>query len=146
MPNFAELLNKPAGQAKKPTVLDAGDYPVVIKGHEFGESSNKKTPYVRFNLGVLGWPEGATPQTDEEGDVVDLSKKSLRRDFFLTDDALYRLDEFLRDELGIAVEGRSYAETLPETTGAQCIADVRQGINQNTNALFNDVAGLRKAS
>lgn len=146
MPNFAELLNKPSGQAKKPPVLDAGMYPVVIKGHEMDESSNKKTPFIRFNLGVLGWPDGAEPQTDDEGKALDLSKKTLRRDFFLTDDAMWRLDEFLRDELGLTLEGRPYTEVLLETTGAQCLADVRQGFNQNTNALFNEVAALKKAA
>lgn len=144
MPNFADLLNKPSGQAKKPPVLDAGDYPGVIKGHEMGESSQKKTPYVRFNLGLIGWPEGAEAQIKEDGTPIDLAGKSLRRDFFLTDDALWRLDQFLRDELGLELEGRSYAEVLPETTGSQVLIEVRQGMNQQTNDLFNEVAGLRK--
>ena len=145
MPNFAELLNKPAGEAKKPPVLDAGDYPGVIKSYEMGESSQKKTPYVRFMVGLTGWPEGAEPQTREDGTPIDLSTKTLRRDFFITDDALWRFDEFLR-AIGIDPTGRTYADLLPETVGAGVLAEVRQGMNQNSNDLFNEIAGLKSLS
>lgn len=142
MPDFASLLNKPAGEAKKPPVLDAGDYPGVIKSYEPGESSQKKTPFIRFQVGLTGWPEGADPQTREDGTPIDLSTKTLRRDFFLTEDALWRLDEFLRS-IGVEVSGRTYADALPETVGAGVLVEVRQGMNQQSNDLFNEVAGLK---
>ncbi len=145
MPNFADLLNKPAGEAKKPPVLDAADYPGVIKTYEPGESSQKKTPFVRFNIGLTGWPEGAEPQLKEDGTPIDLSTKSLRRDYFLTPDAMWRLDEFLRG-IGIELAGRSYMDVLPETVGAAVLVEVRQGMNQQNNDLFNEVAGLKALS
>lgn len=143
MPDFASLLSKPAGEAKKSPVLDAGDYPGVIKGWEPGESSQKKTPFVRFNLGLTGWPEGADPQQKEDGSVIDLSTKSLRRDYFLTPDALWRFDEFLKD-CGIELNGRTYMDVIPETIGMGVLVEVRQGMNQTTNGLFNEVAALKK--
>lgn len=142
MPDFTKLLSVPAGQAKKPPVLDAADYPGVIKGYELGESTQKKTPYVRFNLGLTGWPEGAEPQTKESGEPIDLSTKSLRRDYFLTPDALWRLDEMLK-AIGIEAAGRSYQDILPETVGSAVLVEVRQGMNQTTNDLFNEVNQIR---
>lgn len=142
MPDFSSLLSKPAGEAKKPPVLDAADYPGVVKGYELGESSQKKTPYVRFNLGLTDWPEGAEPQTRDDGTPIDLSAKSLRRDYFLTDDALWRLDALLKD-LGIEANGRTYMDILPETVGASVLVEVRQGMSQTTNDLFNEVANIK---
>jgi hypothetical protein len=144
MPDFSSLLSKPAGEAKKPPVLDAGDYPGVIKGYELGESSQKKTPYVRFQIGLTGWPDGADTQTREDGTPIDLSTKALRRDYFLTPDALWRLDEMLKS-LGIDMAGKSYQDILPETVGTGIIAEVRQGMNQQTNDLFNEVNGIKAA-
>lgn len=142
MPDFSSLLSKPAGEAKKPPVLDAGDYPGVIKGYELGESSQKKTPYVQFNVGLTSWPDGVEPQTREDGTAIDLSTKSLNRKMFLTPDALWRLDQMLKD-LGIEMSGRSYQDILPETVGTSILVEVRQGLNQQTNDLFNEVNNIK---
>lgn len=144
MPDFSSLLSKPAGEAKKPPVLDAGDYPGVIKGYEPGESQQKKTPYVQFNIGLTGWPDGADPQLREDGTPIDLSTKSLNRKMYLTPDALWRLDEMLKS-LGVDMAGRSYEDILPETIGMSIVAEILQRMNQQTNDLFNEVNGIKAA-
>ncbi len=142
MPNFHELLSKPAGQAKKPQALPVGDYPGVIKGYTTGETNNdKKTPFVRFNLGITDWPEGAEPQLKEDGTPVDLSTKALRRDMYLTPDALWRLDELLRG-LGLAIEGASYEDLLPQTVGNSVLVEVRQYLSRD-NEVGNEVQQVR---
>lgn len=146
MADFSTLLSKPAGQAKRPPALDVGDYPGVIKGYEMGDQNRNKTPYVRFNLGLVGWPDGATPQTKEDGAEIDLSAKSLRRDFYLSDDAIWRLDEMLRN-LGITMTGtETYLDVLPQTVGASVLVEVRQYMNQQTNDIGNEVQGLKALS
>lgn len=140
MPDFTSLLRKPAGEAKKPEALNAGDYPGVIKSFEVGDANKNKTPYARFHLGMTGWPADGEAQ---EG--VDLSKRQLRRDYFLTDEALWRLDELIT-ELGIAAEGRSYEEILPEMVGAQVLIEVQQYMNQQTNEIGNQVGSLKPLS
>lgn len=145
MPDFTSLLNKPAGQATKPEALNVGDYPGVISGYEMGEARNeKKTPFVRFGLKLIGWPEGAEPQTKKDGSPMEVNGKTLRRDFYLTDDAMWRLDELLRG-LGIDLEGKSYLEVLPMTVGSQVLVEVRQYLNQQTNEVGNEVQGLKAA-
>ena len=140
MPDFSSLLKKPAGEAKKPDALNAGDYPGIIKSFEMGDANKNKTPYVRFNVGLTSWPD--EPQTDAAGTPIDLSKRQLRRDFFFTEEALWRLDAFLA-EIGISAKGRSYEEALPETVGANILVEVQQYMNQQTNEIGNQIGGLK---
>lgn len=139
MPDFTELLRKPAGEAKEPEPLPQAEFPAIIKSHEFGDNNRNKTPYVRYHLAYTGWPEGVEPV---EG--IDLTKKTGRKDFYLTEDSLYRLDDFLRG-LGIELEGRSYEETIPEAVGMHVIAEVVQQLNQQTNKPFNLINDVRPA-
>lgn len=83
-------------------------------------------------------------QLDEGGEAIDLAKRQLRRDFFITEDALWRLDEFL-GALGIELTGRSYEETIPEAVGKNVEIEVQQYMNQQTNDIGNQVGALKAA-
>lgn len=142
MANFSELLKKPAGEAKKPPALPAADYPGIIKSFELGDNNKNKTPYVRFHLGLLGAAE-TVDAAEFEG--IDLSKRQLRRDFYLTEDSLWRLDEFLR-AVGVESAGRNYEEVLPEVVGKNVVVEVQQYLNQQTNEIGNQVGKLTAQS
>lgn len=144
MPDFTKLLGKSAGSAKKPVALDPGEYPAIIKSHEMGESRQKKTPFVQYNIGYTGWPEGTDPQVDNEGEEIDLSKKTHNIKFYLTDDAMFRLDDFLRG-LEVDLEGKTYLEAIPEAEGLAVVADVGQFLNQDTNETGNQINKVRPA-
>jgi len=139
--DFSSLLRQPAGQAKKPPVLDAGNYPATVRSYEVDNKNKNKTTYVRFHVGYTGWPDGASPQTNEDGTIIDLSKRQGRRDFFLTPDALWRLDEFLRS-CGVDLAGRSYEEVLPEIVNKSVVASVKQYMNERNNDLGNEIDAL----
>lgn len=150
-PNFSHLLKRPAGQAKKPEALPVGDYPGIIKGFEIGDQNKNKTVYARFQLGLTAWPdsvdetERSKTGADGKTEAIDLSKRQLRRDFFLTDDALWRLDEFLRS-CGIEPEGRTYEECLPEAVGQQVTVEVQQYLNEKNNEIGNQVGKVTGAA
>ena len=151
MPDFSQLLRKPAGEAKKPPVLPMGDYPAVVRGFEFGDQNRNKTPYVRFQTSLQDWPKDSSDEwtvVDGEGnatvvckDDVDLSKRSMRKDFFLTEDSLWRFDEFIRS-CGINPNGRMYEEIIPEIVGQPVLAEVTQYLNQQTNETGNQIGKL----
>lgn len=134
--DLGSLLKKPAGQAKKPPALDAGNYPGVVKSFELGDQNKNKTPYVRFQVGLTGWGDGIEPVPD-----LDLSKRQMRRDYFLTEDALWRLDTFIRS-CGVEANGRSYEEVLPELVGHQVVVEVQQYMNQTSNEIGNQIGQL----
>lgn len=138
MPDFSSLLKKPAGEAKKPPALPAADYPGVIKSFELGDNNKNKTPYVRLVLGLMSVPDGIDP-SELEG--IDITKRQQRRDFYITDDALWRLDQFIRST-GIEMNGREYEEVLPELVGTQVTIEIQQYLNQNTNEIGNQVGKI----
>lgn len=127
MVDFSQLLRKPVGEAKRPPALPVGDYPGVIKGYAFGDNNRNRTPYIRFTLGLTGWPEDADPL-----DGVDLSKRQKTRDYYLTDDAEWRLHDFIQT-LGLDLNGQSLEEAIPQTVGCSVMVSIRQRLNQESN-------------
>ena len=139
MPDFSALLKKPAGESKRPPPLPIGDYKGVVKSHEVGDQNRNRTPYVRFGIVLTEWPETVEPSDQPEG--VDLNKRQLRKDYFLTEDSLWRLDEFIRS-CGVDPQGRMYEEVLPELIGQPVTVQVNHYINQQTNEIGNNTGDV----
>lgn len=137
MPDFSQLLSKPLDEVKRPPSLPAGIYYGTVHRYEVGESQNKKTPYVRFLFNLTFAGQDIDPK---DLDGVDLSKKSLRRDFYITPDAEYRLKEFL-ESMKITTKGRTFQSTLPDSIGQAVKLEVVQRINKDapTEPPFNEV-------
>jgi hypothetical protein len=140
MANFSELLKKPAFEAKKPAALPVGDYTGIVTAKELGTVERTGNSYVRYFVQLTEYPDGM----DEADKTVDLSKRKLRRDFYLTDDALYRLDEFLRS-CRVHGEGKMYEDLLDEVIGMIVIAQVKQYMNKTTNEVQNEIGNLAGA-
>lgn len=136
--DFRTLLSKSTDTIERPKPLPQGTYYGTISRHEFGESSNKRTPYVRFHLQLTGPSDDIDPDMMEG---IDCTKKTLRRDFYLTEDALYRLKDFM-ESLGIETAGRSLGEVIPETTGMPVMISVTQRNSQDGKEVYNDVGDV----
>ena len=155
MPDFSQLLSKPAGESRRPPTLPAGDYPAIIKSFEYGDNNTNRTPYVRFAIGLTDWDQNVPDswsQADAQGNLtevsksdVDLSRRQLRRDYFLTDDAYWRLDELILS-CGVVPNGRSYEEVIPELVGSPVLAEVQQYLNQRSNETGNQIGRLTGTS
>lgn len=111
--NFQDLLKRPVDSAKRPEAKPAGTYLGTIKEYKFDESSKQKTPFVRIIVNNVS-PGADVDATLLEG--VDLSKWNPGKDYYLTEDALYRLKELLVS-CKIPTEGRGFDETIPELRG-----------------------------
>lgn len=122
MTDFSELLRKPAGEAKRPAALPIGDYKGTVISHEVDDNNRNKNAYIRLGVRLTDWPETFT--SDEIPEGVDITKRQLRKDFFLMEEHLWRLDAFIRS-CGINPEGRSYEDILPELIGQPVLVDVR---------------------
>lgn len=142
MVDFTKLLNATVTEeAKRPPSLPQGTYTGVIQKWEPGESTQKKTPFVRFMVALNGHGDDVS---EEAMEGIDLSKKSMRRDYFLTTDALYRLHEIL-GMLNIEFIGRPLSESLNEVIGKQVLAFITAKQNQDdpTQPPFNEIATLK---
>ena len=113
--NIKALLDRPVESAKKPTTKPAGTYTGVIADFRFDESSLKKTPFCRLTVNNCQPTEGIAPEAlrDADGEPMDLTKWQPYEDYYLTDDALYRLRE-LMESCKMNIAGRSFTETVPE--------------------------------
>jgi hypothetical protein len=138
--NFNELLSRPVDSAKKPPLRPAGTYTAIISGYKFEESKKNKTPYVRFTLNNLQPGSGIPPENcrDEEGAPMDFTKWTPHRDYFLTDDSIYRLREFM-ETLGIPTAGRSFSETIPEMKGQAVLAEVVHTTSEDGKNIYANV-------
>jgi hypothetical protein len=148
MPDLSAFLNRPAGRAVRPPPLPPETYPGVIRDYEYGESAQNKTPYVRYQVVLLDWPP-SVPQDkraykDRQGNMVpiDLSRVRLRRDMYMTEEALWRLDDLFRS-CGVDTDsGREYAELCPQLVGCQVSVEVQQYINPNNNEIGNQIGRM----
>ena len=144
MPDFSALLSRPAGKAIKPPILPVELYPAIVHRFEHGDQNRQRTPYVRFLVGLTDWPESIPPgspdrqylDADGNSQEIDLSRRQFHADFYITEDALGILDDFLRS-CGINLTGLSYNEAVPQVVGAQCLARVGQYINESTGERAN---------
>ncbi len=145
-PNFTELMNKPVEDAEKPKPAPAGTYLATIIKHEFGTSAKKGTPYLRFDFKLVA----ATDDVDEDlleevGGQEFLDKKSMRSEFYLTDDAMYRLREFLEEALELNISGRNFDDVVPETLNQQVLVSVAHSLSEDGKTTYANIDGFAKA-
>lgn len=136
-----DLLAKPAEGFERPPTLPAGTYTFVISSHKFGESAKKKTPYVQYEL---------TPMTAEADVDVDalaaygsLQKRKMPMDFYLTEDAVFRLTEF-HEKLGHNTK-LALSEIIPQAVNKIVRGVISHTIatdGKTTYANISDILGL----
>lgn len=137
MVNFTSLLDKRLDDVEAPALLPQGSYIMTIAGYRTGESAKKKTPYVEFDLKI----SSAMDDVDQEelAKVKNLQDKTLKTQFYLNEDALFRLKDFCK-KTGVPTEGKSFTEILSEIAGAQLIGIVNHRVNpENTDQVFTEV-------
>lgn len=140
--DFSNLLSEPVGSAKRPPVKPAGTYHGTIASYKFDESSKKKTPYVQFSCTNIRPGEDIDQEAlrDPEGESIDLSKWKPTSEFYLTPEAMWRLDEFLAPLSGAA--GRPKNEVIPELRGLPVILTVGVFPTEDGKSFFNRVSSI----
>lgn len=114
MSGFSELLdNVRVGEAKEPKPIPEGSYIAVIKETKFDESSQQKTPYLRVFFEIISVCDDVDQAEIEAlGGEAELMGKRLRQDFYITDDALFILQNFITKHVKLDVDG-SFSEAIP---------------------------------
>lgn len=144
--NFASILDAAPTEVDYPKALPAGTYLTVVKGMpEHGESSKKKTKQVTFTLGML--------QADDDVDEAELKEvlgdtpltdKTMKHIVYLTENSVYRLDEFF-EHCGIELDGKkSRTQMLEETPGCQVLVSVGHEASEDGKTFFARIKGTAK--
>ncbi len=111
--NFTELLQAATlGEIEKPKPVPVGSYETKIEKVEFDESSQKKTPLVRFWHEILQ-PLDDVSEEDLEayGSVVG---KKIKTDFYLTEAALHMLQDYILNHVGLDLSGTTLEQAIPQ--------------------------------
>lgn len=145
--DFSNLLSTKVDDIKRPPVRPAGTYHGVIASYAFGESPQKKTPFVRFTCTNIQPGDDIDPETlkDAGGAPIDLSKWKPTVDYYITPDALFRLKDLI-EGLKIPSEGRSLNEVLPETRGQPVVLTVSMKATDDGQGFFNRVESIAAAT
>ena len=139
--NFADLLNVQVDTAERPKSFPVGNYQAIIAGHEFGTSSKKGTPYVRFWCKLTGPNEDVDEDDFETAGGMEAlqARKPIKLDFYLTGDGMYRLREFLEDSLELQCAGRSFDEVIPEATNVTFTATIKHDAGQKVGETYMNI-------
>ena len=141
--DLRSLLDVPVDAVKKPSTWPAGLYHGHIEKYEPGESREKKTPFLRVFVRVTRADESVPEDLlkDSDGKPFDLSKRSLRKDFYLTEDAKWRLVEMIQ-AVGVETEGKSLSGCLPELLNKPVQIEITLRGSQDGKELFNEIGSL----
>lgn len=138
--DFSSLLRTPTDNIKAPKPLPAGTYRGIISKHELGQSKQKQTPFVMFEVRPQGAEADVAPE-DLEG--IDLSTKTLRATYYLTPDSMFRVVD-LAKSCGHNVSGRPLGEVIQDLSmNTPVLIEVTQRPSQDGETFFNDVAKMR---
>lgn len=146
--DFKALLGVQVQSVERPKNFPVGHYQSVIAASEFGESSQKQTPYVRFQIKLLGPGEDVDEELFEEAGGMEAlrDRKTLPLTFYLTKDAMYRLREFLEDGLGLSCSGRNFDEVIPESMNVSLSVHVSHRAGQKEGEFYMELNDYMKAA
>lgn len=91
-PNFASILDESPTEVNTPQPAPQGTYVFTVGNPRYDKSTKKGTDFVEFPLRAIA-AESDVDEAELE-DAGGLDAINLRATFYLTEDAVYRLDEF----------------------------------------------------
>lgn len=138
MVDFSTLLSVPTENVERPVPMPAGTYQGIIKKYTLGETSGKKTPYVRFTIGQIS----AEDDVDAEAiATMDLSSKELEADFYLGPKSNFRIVD-LAASCGQVTEGESIGSLIEAVVGQPVLATVEQRPSQDGTRVYSQVRNV----
>lgn len=146
--NFGELLNVQVDSVERPKSFPINSYDTIIASYEYGKSSQKETPFVRFWCKLLGPQEDVDEELFEEAGGLEAlaARKPIKLDFYLTDGAMYRLREFLEDTLDLSCSGRTFDSVIPEAVNVSFTATIKHDAGNKPGEVYMNIADTAKAA
>lgn len=148
MAQFADILDRAPTEVEKPKTMPVGSYTCLVKGlPRFDVSEKKKTPFVEFTLQFLS-PHDDVDQDDlraaltkKTGETVPLNAKTIRNTFYLTEDALFRLNTFL-EHLGFDIDDAesNLRQMCNEAQGKQVGVQIKHGASEDGETVYANIA------
>ena len=145
-PNFSSILDQQVDAVEKPKPLPVGTYMVLWDGMPvFGKSKQKQTDFVEFTPKFLQ----AMDDVDQAALAESLKGKSLQEKkvrpltFYLTEDAVYRLDEFCIEHCGID-KGLSRKQMISMVPGRQTLVHITHAPSDDGTQIYANIKSTAK--
>lgn len=144
--NFRSLLDQDVTEVERPKPLPTGSYVFTVSDYKFDKSSKKKTDFTQFEV----TPTQALDDVDQEelaavlavGDKT-LTDKKMKLDYYMTPEAMWRLDEFLLDHLGH--EGGKRSVMIEASKGMQFVGMIgHETSDRDENVKFARIVSFAK--
>lgn len=145
--SFSSILDKTVDSVDKPKPIPVGTYLGLVDGiPRFDKSTVRKTDFVEFNVKLLQAKEDVDQSAlaDVLGGKV-LQDKSMRRTFYLTEDAVWRLDDFLFNHLDGIPLGTSRKQAISMAPGKQVLLSVRHNPSQDGTTVYAEISSTARA-
>lgn len=138
-PSFASILDAAPTEVERPKPLPVGSYHCVVTGApRYDKSSKKQTDFVEFQLRITGCYDDVDDDELEAAGGVD--GKMLKVTYYLTEDAVWRLDEF-HVHCGLDLdEDTSRRQRNEDVINSEVIAVVRHQTSQDGQTKYAEVA------
>ena len=141
--SFESILDTPATEVERPKPLPAGTYDAIVKGlPEFGESSQKKTPFCRFTYVMQS--AGEDVDEDELTAIGGLEGKTIRDTYYTTPDAIFRLTETM-ERMGVDPTDKTVRQMIDETPNASIRVVIGHRASEDGQQIFAEVKRTMKA-
>lgn len=152
-PDFSEILDRAPSEIEKPKPLPVGTYSTVLQGVPREDKSTKKqTKYVEFSHKILAAGEDVDEDalkealTAPDGSVKDLREVVLFNTFYLTENAAWRLKDFLKDcGYDVDSEEMSMREMVEQSSGRQVNVYLKHEPSQDGQSMFAKIGGTSSA-
>lgn len=127
--DFSSILsNAKLGEIEKPKPVPVGSYLAMVKNVEFKEGTGeKKTPFARVNLELVSAMEDV--DQDALASAGGLQNKRTKVDFYLTDQAMFRLQDFILKDCALELNGMSLDQAIPQLTNQQVGVKIKHEVS-----------------
>lgn len=145
-PNFSSILDQQVDKVEFPKPWPVGTYLALIDGvPRFDKSKQKHTDFVEFNVKFLQ----AQPDVDQAALAEALKDKPITEKkvrpitFYLTEDSIFRLDDFLFNNLGIET-GTSRKMAISMAPGRQVLCTIKHEPSQDGTQIYANIGSTAK--
>jgi hypothetical protein len=149
MPNFEEILNKPASSITAPQPIPTGTYHCLVEGPATpGKSSVKQTDFLQFKYKILSPRDDVDAAKAAEQQVIG---KFITQDFYVTENETtqFMLKEFCTDTLGIEEsdgngQSKSLKELVAEAPGKQLLVNIVHNLSRDGKRIYHNVGSTAR--
>ena len=145
MANFSDILDKPATEIDRPKPLPTGEYVWTIQGlPRYDKSKEKQTPFYEFAVKPASALDSVNEEalkewaTKSDGTMRALTDFTTKITFYITEDSLYRLQEFL-GHCGIDGDGKTTRQCIDETPNCQFVGSIVHTPSKDGTAIYANI-------